>query len=89
MEDKGKIAEHIVWLDAHSGFSSWTNKEDIPKPKDYLAKIDAIGFVVAEDEKALILAVNVDSSDGSISDWICIPKACIEKREVIFTPSAD
>lgn len=79
------IIERIVWIDAHSGFSSWTVKEDIPKPKDYLAKIDAVGFVVAEDEKALILAVNIDSSDGSISDWVCIPKCCIRKREIVKT----
>lgn len=88
MEDNSMIAEHIVWLDAHSGFGGWTDKEDIPKPKDYVSRIDAVGFVISEDGEALILAINRDDSDGSIADWICIPKACIEKREVIFNPSS-
>lgn len=82
-------AEHIVWIDAHSGFADWTNKDCIPKPEDHLSKIDSVGFVAAEDEKALILAVNHDNADGGISDWICIPKACIQKREVIFSQSED
>lgn len=80
MEDKSKTAERIVWLDAHSGFAGWTAREDIPNPKDYVSKIDAIGFVITEDEEALILAINRDPSDGSIADWVCIPKGCIIKR---------
>lgn len=77
------MSERIIWLDAHSGFAGWTAKEDIPKPKDYVARIDAIGFVIAEDDEALILAINKDKSDGSIADWVCIPKGCIIKRRKV------
>lgn len=83
IKEKKITGERIVWVDAKSGFSSWTLKEDIPKPRDYLARIDAMGFVVAEDDKALILALNRDSLDGGISDWMCIPKVCIIKRTKI------
>lgn len=79
--------ERVVWLDAHSGFGGWTAKEDIPKPKDYVSRIDAIGFVISEDDEALILAINRDGSDSSIADWVCIPKGCIKKREVVPSES--
>ena len=66
----------IDWEDAHAD-GGWKRVEDIQSPR--LLIIHSVGYHVAENKKAVVLAQQL-SEKGNYSDTITIPKNCITKK---------
>jgi len=73
---------HITWIDAESPPETWMEDEEVPK---YLKKdttVESCGFLVAEDKKYILLALDRDL-DGAWGSMTKIPKSLIVKRKVM------
>lgn len=69
----------IFWRDATS-VDAWTQAIHIT-PECHL--IETVGILIAEDNKAITVALSHDPSDGAYSQFLHIPKKWIEKRSWI------
>lgn len=69
-------AVYLEWIDA-SASGSWEKISDM----DGIHECRALGFLVREDSREVILAATVSRDECNAS--IAIPKAWIKKRKVI------
>ncbi len=69
----------VVWRDAYVELSSWTPiKRMVRNRQDLESTTFSVGFVLADDEKGLMLAGSVQGSNAT--GVICIPAEMIVKR---------
>lgn len=69
----------IHWHDAQS-VDDWTASADL---KPSLALIETIGILKEEDDLAVVIALNYDSTNDNYSCAISIPKNCIVQKRII------
>ena len=67
-------AVFVTWQDAVS-VDEWETLEEVQKIK--LHTIHTIGFLAHQDDKTYVVAHNLDKDNGSVSQYIAIPKAWI------------
>lgn len=70
--------QHVTWAD-HSGSQRWT---EISDPDLRLFECETIGYVVAENDEALVLASTL-SPDDRYTVSMTIAKSCIRKRRTV------
>lgn len=76
MDDHTKRAEWIRWVDSVRLNSDWQRV-----PDDYtITSVDTLGFVLREDDDAVVIAMCVDPSNQMISGSMAIPKVAIVAR---------
>lgn len=72
-------AEWIRWVDSVRLDSSWAKV-----PDNYtVSTVDTVGFVVREDDEAVVVAQSVDPANDMICGAMAIPKVAIVKRWTI------
>lgn len=69
----------VHWQDAQS-VDAWTEKDDL---KSSCALIETVGIFVGENDEALTIATNYDTTNETYSCTIHIPKGCIVQRRFI------
>lgn len=70
-------AEQIRWVDA-VGTSSWRSIESVKR--DEITEVDTLGFVIAEDEKCVVIAQSLDLDNENVTHVMVIPQVCIVGR---------
>lgn len=79
--------EHIVWEDIIEHSDTWASENSI---QEFLldkadAHVEQVGFVLAEDEKWLLMVSSYAEADETYSNVIKIPKAVIISRNQLLT----
>ena len=75
---KSESLIYIEWEDATS-CDDWSVARDVLEFR--LSLIKTVGFLVFENDEVVTVSLNVDTSDHGCSDYICIPKVNIKKRQ--------
>lgn len=75
--------EYIVWEDIIEHSDTWSTAESI---QEFLedkadAHVEQVGFVIAENDKWLLMASSYSEADETYSNVIKIPKAVIISRQ--------
>jgi hypothetical protein len=68
----------VNWVDITKKTSDDSFDEKI-KVDDRITKMETVGWLYKESDKALLLVQEFDKDDDKPHDWIVIPKVLIEK----------
>lgn len=69
----------VVWYDAES-FDEWTKVEDLDtKPKPIIT----LGHLIKDDDEYLVLAMNLDAENKSLSMTMALPNHWVESVEYL------
>lgn len=79
MESKNYPLVLVKWYDAES-HDDW---EDISKVSRECKLIETVGFIVADDNNGLTLAMNHDRVNEMVSMIMCLPNHWIESVEYL------
>lgn len=75
--------ELVDWLDSQTTYTGWVDMEDIPPERPVCGHLRTVGWVLRENDEAVLIAQSVGSTPGG-SDQAChvmtIPKVAITKR---------
>jgi hypothetical protein len=72
--------EIITWIDATGG-DGWINKKELDAEK--LIPFDMVGYVLAEDESCVKIAMAYCEETDHIGAYMVIPKSMISNRKII------
>lgn len=78
--DRKISVEAIFWIDPHS-IDEWRNIEDIDL--SHIA-MRSVGQVIREDNNSILMSLNYDPENESVSCSMVIPKHTIVKREIVY-----
>lgn len=79
MEQKDLKPVYVEWVDPHS-IDPWTPKEDINSD---ITLVKSVGFLIRQEEANIVLALNYDEAEDTISCVMVIPKVCIKKMQQV------
>lgn len=76
--------ERIEWTDSQLSYASWTHLEDIDPARPFEHQMLTVGWVIRENEGAILIASSLGNTDGCGTPQVChamtIPKRCITDR---------
>ncbi len=76
----------VIWEDA-CNHSQWDDRADAEKKT--AEEVLSIGFLVKENEKKIVLALDMSRNADGLEQFNCyavVPKGCITKRRTIKAP---
>lgn len=75
--------ELVEWVDSQTTYAGWVRLDEIGDRRPLVGEMRTVGWVVRENDDAILIAQNVGSTDGG-SQQIChamtIPKVAITSR---------
>jgi hypothetical protein len=85
MSERGSSMKHppvvlIEWMDTATAASSWTDREEVLKDApQYLEPISVAGFLLADEERGVIVSLLYNHHADEVGHVVIIPRANVLK----------